>query len=187
MPSWNCYLLQSDCKSRTYVGATVDPDRRLRQHNGEISGGAYATKGRHWSRIALVSGFPDERAALQFEWAWKNRGRKHGAGLRARLQGLHDVLTSEKSTSAAIPFAQWSEPPHIWIREDAPKDLRTTILMTSVASAACRSSTTSGTATSSADSTECIATTCVTGLSCLEATTSITENATAADLTSVPA
>lgn len=27
----------------TYVGATVDLNRRLRQHNGEIKGGAHAT------------------------------------------------------------------------------------------------------------------------------------------------
>ncbi len=128
MSSWFCYLLQSDCKTRTYVGATVNPDRRLRQHNCEITGGAYATKGRHWSRIALVSELPDERAALQFEWAWKNRGRKHGSGLRARLQGLRDVLMSEKSTSAAVPFSEWSSAPHVWIREDSPADLRTAIL-----------------------------------------------------------
>jgi predicted GIY-YIG superfamily endonuclease len=56
---------------KTYVGATVDPARRLRQHNGEISGGARATKGRAWRRVFLVSGFEDERAALRFEWRWK--------------------------------------------------------------------------------------------------------------------
>lgn len=124
---WSCYLLQSDCKSRTYIGATIDPDRRLRQHNNEISGGAYATKGRHWSRVALVSGFPDERAALQFEWAWKNKGRKHGAGIRARLMGLRDVLTAEKPTSAAIPYTSWIAPPTVWIREDLELDIQTFI------------------------------------------------------------
>jgi len=56
---------------KTYVGATINPDRRLRQHNGEISGGARATHGRKWKRVFLVSGFADERAALRFEWRWK--------------------------------------------------------------------------------------------------------------------
>jgi structure-specific endonuclease subunit SLX1 len=56
---------------KTYVGATINPDRRLRQHNGEIAGGARATHGRKWKRVFLVSGFADERAALRFEWRWK--------------------------------------------------------------------------------------------------------------------
>ena len=36
------YLLECTDNS-TYVGATVDVDRRLRQHNKEIKGGAHAT------------------------------------------------------------------------------------------------------------------------------------------------
>ena len=58
-------------RSKTYVGATVDPNRRLRQHNGELVGGARATHGRRWRRRYLVGGFADERAALRFEWRWK--------------------------------------------------------------------------------------------------------------------
>lgn len=69
--SWSCYMLASTDGRKTYVGATVNPDRRLRQHNGEITGGARATHGRQWRRIFLVDGFDDERAALRFEWRWK--------------------------------------------------------------------------------------------------------------------
>ena len=36
-----CYFLQS--KNRTYNGYTVDLHRRLRQHNGELAGGAKVT------------------------------------------------------------------------------------------------------------------------------------------------
>jgi structure-specific endonuclease subunit SLX1 len=64
-------MLASIDGRKTYVGATINPDRRLRQHNGEISGGARATHGRKWKRVFLVSGFADERAALRFEWRWK--------------------------------------------------------------------------------------------------------------------
>ena len=50
-------LLSSD--NATYIGATVDLDRRLRQHNKEIKGGAHATgakvaKGETWIRAALT-------------------------------------------------------------------------------------------------------------------------------------
>lgn len=109
---WYCYLLQSDTK--TYVGATVDPDRRLRQHNGQIGGGAKATRGHTWHRVALISGFPDERAALQFEWAWKWRTRQlKGKGLKGRLAALWILLDSPQSTSKAAPFTEWPEPPTV--------------------------------------------------------------------------
>ena len=74
------YLLESTNKN-TYVGATVDLDRRLRQHNKEIAGGAHATSikvnsGEEWTRACHVSGFPNWQAALQFEWRWKQLSRK---------------------------------------------------------------------------------------------------------------
>jgi len=68
---WFCYMLASVDGRKTYVGATIDPDRRLRQHNGELAGGAKATKGRVWKRRFLVGGFVGEKAALRFEWRWK--------------------------------------------------------------------------------------------------------------------
>ena len=74
------YLLESTDNS-TYVGATIDLEKRLRQHNKEIKGGAHATsikveKGQTWTRRCYVEGFPDWKAALQFEWAWKYYSRK---------------------------------------------------------------------------------------------------------------
>ena len=74
------YLLQSTDKA-TYVGATVDLDHRLRQHNKEIKGGAFATsakvaKGEIWERVCHIVGFPDWQSALQFEWAFKFQSRK---------------------------------------------------------------------------------------------------------------
>ena len=56
------YLLECIDNS-TYVGATVDVNRRLRQHNKEIKGGAHATgvkvaAGKSWTRVCYVSGFP---------------------------------------------------------------------------------------------------------------------------------
>ena len=56
---------------RHYIGATVNPSRRLRQHNGELTGGAARTHGCGvWTIEKLVTGFRTWKEALQFEWAF---------------------------------------------------------------------------------------------------------------------
>lgn len=62
--------------SHNYVGATVDPERRLRQHNRVITGGAKRTRGRAWAYHVLVYGFRTWRETLQFEWALKHAFRR---------------------------------------------------------------------------------------------------------------
>ena len=49
------------------MGVSPDPIRRLRQHNGEIKGGAkYTTsKGCGWKHICLISGFEDKIQAMR--------------------------------------------------------------------------------------------------------------------------
>jgi hypothetical protein len=70
--SFFVYLLECTDKS-TYVGATVDLDHRLRQHNKELAGGAHVTstkviQGNAWERVCHITGFPDWR------WAGKISG-----------------------------------------------------------------------------------------------------------------
>ncbi|PQM40241.1 uncharacterized protein Pyn_40917 [Prunus yedoensis var. nudiflora] len=71
-----CYLLTSRSpryKGHTYIGFTVNPRRRIRQHNGEIAQGAWRTKRkRPWEMVLCIYGFPTNVSALQFEWAWQN-------------------------------------------------------------------------------------------------------------------
>lgn len=62
MNEFYVYLLECTDKS-TYVGATVDLDHRLRQHNKELVGGAHATsikvvEGHAWERVCHITGFP---------------------------------------------------------------------------------------------------------------------------------
>jgi len=102
---WKVYLLQDTEKQRTYVGATMDLDRRLLQHNQVQSGGARATSGRTWTRIGHVTGFPHQRSALQFEWKWKNLSKKEfGTPVEKRVKALLVLLNSEQSTSKATDY-----------------------------------------------------------------------------------
>jgi predicted GIY-YIG superfamily endonuclease len=74
--SWYVYLLATvEEPVRTYVGATLDVDRRLQQHNGQKGGGARATARvpGGWYRVCYIKGFSDKREALRFEWWWKRR------------------------------------------------------------------------------------------------------------------
>ena len=111
------YLLEST-SGATYVGATVDLDHRLRQHNKEIKGGACATsakvaKGETWVRICHVEGFPDWKAALQFEWAWKFYSRKLPKRMLPRdrrRQALETLVSLDRPTSKAIAYTEWSTP-----------------------------------------------------------------------------
>ena len=111
------YLLEST-NHATYVGATVNLNHRLRQHNGEIKGGARATtmkvnKGETWRRACYVEGFPTWSEALRFEWAWKFYSRKLSKSLfplDRRKQALNKLISLEKSTSKAIPYNEWEKP-----------------------------------------------------------------------------
>ncbi len=114
---WHCYFLFST-NGQTYIGATCNPERRLRQHNGEIVGGARATtirvgEGQVWRRACLVSGFPDQRAALQFEWRWKQLSRKKELNglepVERRIQALYTLIALDKPTQSAVPFADYPE------------------------------------------------------------------------------
>ena len=108
--SFSCYCLVSET-GRTYVGFSTDVDRRLRQHNGELQGGARATHGSSWTRIITVTGFPTQQAALQFEWKWKRLTKdQRGSAVDRRCKALVELLNLEQSTSNALPFANYESP-----------------------------------------------------------------------------
>jgi len=104
-----CYLLISACGRRTYIGATVDLSRRLRQHNGAIVGGARATRGyRPWHVGAVCSGFATWAEALRFEWRWKRVGKKarhYSRGVTGRLRRARELCASVVFDSVTLRLA----------------------------------------------------------------------------------
>ncbi|KAM7361168.1 structure-specific endonuclease subunit SLX1 homolog isoform 1-T1 [Cochliomyia hominivorax] len=89
---YGVYLLCSQSpekryNGKCYVGFTVNPMRRIKQHNrGKDFGGAKKTSNKGpWKMVMIVHGFPNNIAALQFEWAWQQ------PSLSSRLKAYPDL------------------------------------------------------------------------------------------------
>ena len=88
------------------MGKTNDLRRRIRQHNGEICGGASATRrmGGPWRPLLVIAGFESNREALQCEWRMKHPGGmprsrlgRRGGGGPAAVSAIGTVLRSPAS------------------------------------------------------------------------------------------
>ena len=110
MSNWICYILKNTVdkyKNLTYNGATVNITRRLRQHNGEITGGAKFTRGRgNWEVYCIISGFKTKVAALQAEWRIKRvegrrRPRKY-SGPNGRIDGINKIFQLKQFTKNCV-------------------------------------------------------------------------------------
>lgn len=98
MTDWVCYIITNN--GSTYVGASTNAHRRLRQHNGDICGGAkYTTsRGCGWTHYCIVRGFQTKIQALQFEWAVKHAAPRRLRGLPGRTVKLSKVIRRERWT-----------------------------------------------------------------------------------------
>jgi len=96
--AWFLYLLYHPISNRTYLGITTDVQRRLRQHKGEIVGGARFTariQKAHpqgeWQLVATLSPFPNQAEVTRWERLLKLKTR----GLKQRLAAMEAIAKGE--------------------------------------------------------------------------------------------
>lgn len=127
---FSCYLLVSRASpqaKRTYVGFTTDPKKRLRQHNGELAGGACrTTSGRPWQQVCVVYGFTNKVSALQFEWHLTkphlSKRLRAQLGFSGRNPTERQVKAKLRVLATMLQHSAWSRQPlvvHFVMREYA--------------------------------------------------------------------
>lgn len=67
---WYLYIVQTQ-NNLLYTGITTDLQRRLRQHNGELAGGAKALRGKGPLTLVYQRQMPDRTAASKAEYQLK--------------------------------------------------------------------------------------------------------------------
>lgn len=96
-----CYVLINKSRTRTYVGYTNNKMRRIRQHNREIRGGAYATANDEWEYLFYIESEDfTKHLALSFEWHMKEHRnihhKRHKNIIANRISLLKKVLAHWK-------------------------------------------------------------------------------------------
>ena len=98
MNEYLVYVLINTSHNKTYVGITNNPTRRLRQHNGELVGGAkYTTSNKgngEWIFYGFIKNL-EKRQSLSLEKRIKIKSRKlKGLPIDRRIKAI-DLILSE--------------------------------------------------------------------------------------------
>lgn len=91
------YVLTNTSHNKTYVGITNKPDRRIRQHNGELVGGAKYTTGNkgegQWKFYGFIRHL-DKHTSLSLEKKIKIRSKKvSGSPIEKRTKAIGTLLS----------------------------------------------------------------------------------------------
>lgn len=98
------YLLINNTHNKTYIGITNHQTRRIRQHNGEITGGArYTTSNKgegEWKYYGWIKSenILEKNLALSIEKKIKIRSKKlKGSPLERRLKAINTILDENQN------------------------------------------------------------------------------------------
>ncbi|WP_044620344.1 GIY-YIG nuclease family protein [Gynuella sunshinyii] len=78
--SWTVYMLRC-CDGSLYTGITTNLDRRLKEHNGDLSGGARFTRARRPVEVVYQERQPDRSQASRRERVIKKMERRQKLAL----------------------------------------------------------------------------------------------------------
>jgi len=67
---WFLYMVRT-ASGQLYTGISLDPARRLRQHNGELTGGAKALRGKGPLQLVYQLAYPSRSCASKAEYQLK--------------------------------------------------------------------------------------------------------------------
>lgn len=99
--AYYCYLIVSLKNGRTYIGYSSNPHRRLREHNGEIKGGAKSTRAHRPYRLHCIVGtFSTIGKAMSFEYNWKHKSYR----IDGRVARAKKLITMPKWKKKELKF-----------------------------------------------------------------------------------
>ena len=91
---WHVYVLYSVTLDRTYVGISVDPQRRLRQHNGELRGGAKSTRmSKDWQIHKLIGPLDSRSTATRVEYHLKKLNKEERLSYEHKIDDTKTFTT----------------------------------------------------------------------------------------------
>jgi predicted GIY-YIG superfamily endonuclease len=116
---WSLYLLYHTASKRTYLGVTTDVDRRLRQHRGELTGGARFTtriqasfpQG-EWILVAVLSTFPNQSEVTR----WERLLKLKTVGIKARFKAMENIAKGEYPDSFSQRMREKYEIPDVILK-----------------------------------------------------------------------
>lgn len=86
MTNWYVYMVQTG-NGTLYTGISTDPERRLRQHSGELRGGAKALRGKGPLQLVYRQAMADRSSASKTEYQLKQLSK----AAKLKLIGQHNV------------------------------------------------------------------------------------------------